>query len=144
MNVAYMHLCDYAMHSQDLKTSVIGIFSRIQVADLPSLQMGGYLVFGLETEGGSMAFPDSITIRVECLDPSDNVVFALTGESGQTRIAPTSPVSIAHQIVKLPAFPLKETGVHRIRVSVMGFEDATGSVRFDVSRMVGGPAPAGE
>lgn len=77
MKINFAHLCDYGTISKEGKLSVLGIFSNINTAKLPSVHPQMFVAFELEIPAAQVGHP--IKLRIECIDQDGQKVFGLDG-----------------------------------------------------------------
>lgn len=78
MNVTYGFLCDYATVSREGKLSIIGIFSDINVGQLPARHPQAFLAFELELSYAEVNL--DLPMRIECVDEDGSPVFKMDGQ----------------------------------------------------------------
>lgn len=116
MNVNFALLCDYALLSADGKVSLLGVFTRINAAQLPTVLPRAYFVFELGLDYTEMGKP--FEVRVECVDADGSPVLKTRNEitvqgTGKPGDKPTVP-----QILQLPPLQFKRDGSYDINVFV--------------------------
>lgn len=109
-------LSDYALLANDLKPSVLGIFSTIRVRRLPALHASSYLTFQLEIGREDAGQP--VAIMIECVDPSGEPLFRVEGEGTLSASAGSEGDVEVWQVVKLPPFQIETAGEHKVHLSV--------------------------
>lgn len=132
-----MHICDYAMISQDGKLSTMGIFSRIFTNTLPSVHPAMYLAFELELLLVELDRPFEMEIQLVDEDGNKKVQ-AKSSANIPRAIAPPGVSTITiPQVLGFAAFPVEKHGKYSFCVFING--DLKNSVSFEA-----GPAPTVE
>lgn len=111
LKVELMALADYALTAEDKKLSVMGIFDKVFVKQVPASHPRLSFVVTISGEVGS---EEKLTLRV--VAPSDKDVFKAEtsirlGENGK-----------ANMISNFEGFPLTEVGIYRFLVEKQGKE----------------------
>ena len=109
-------LSDYALLANDLKPSVLGIFSTIRVSRLPALHASSYLTYQLELRPEDAGQP--VVVMIECFDPSGEPLFRVEGEGTLSASAGIEGEVEAWQVVKLPPFQVGTVGEHKVNLSI--------------------------
>ena len=100
-------LCDYAMTAQDGKISAIGVFSQINVTQMPATHGRCFIVAILEASPG----PHELTIQV--IGPSGNPTLE---QAPRLRIEVPRNATSANIVADLKGMRLEEIGRHRIEL----------------------------
>lgn len=112
--VRYAHLCDYALASMDGKVSAMGLFSQINVVELPSIHPRAFLAFEIELQSAELGA--SHRVRIEFVDEDGKQLFRMEKEQvydGPKRVGETTS---APEIVGLPPLPLEREGLHAVHI----------------------------
>lgn len=104
-------LCDYAFRTQDNKLSIIGVFSQISLADLPSASPPFFVVISLGLDRGT-----------------HQVQFGLVDPMGQQVVpdAPAFDVEVESAgadtdlLLQFNGLPLQRSGIYQVQLFVEG------------------------
>ena len=107
MRVTLAVLADYANISQEGKLNILGIFDRVQVAELPTSLPQMHFVLRLEAHAAERDRAHSVEIRLH--DPDGQAVFEIKGEVTPRGGQPGLPV-LTNQILGLNNLRLQQTG----------------------------------
>lgn len=133
MDVRFAHLCDYASISREGKLSVMGIFSNINVGELPARHPFMCLAFELELSYAE--FGRKHTVEIKGVDADGGNQF-LTMKGEMVINAPEQPRRGERprigQIMQLHNMQFKRTGAHDIHIFVNG--DLKQTVTFLITR----------
>lgn len=115
MKVTYAHLCDYASVSREGKLSAMGIFDRIFVHALPSVQPIMYLAFGLELRPAELDRQFDLLIKLVEQDGKSLVEMISQGKVAAAATQPGQPIG-APQIFALAGVPLEREGTFSLDI----------------------------
>jgi hypothetical protein len=100
-------LCDYALTAQDGKISAVGIFSQINVGNLPAVHGRCFIVAVLEAESGE----HELTLQV--VSPKGAGILE---RPPQLRIDVPANATTANIVADLKGMRIEELGRHRIEL----------------------------
>ncbi len=99
-------MCDFALVSKEGKLSIVGIFDRMFVTDLPSSFLRFFIVATVKGEPG---IEHKIKVKAESPSGKDffasNEISVTLGNNGRT-----------HHITDVANFPLPETGEYKLKL----------------------------
>jgi hypothetical protein len=104
-------VCDYALKSQDDKLSVLGIFSQINVADMPSTSPPFFVVVSIGMDVGQHQ------IRIGVLNPMGNNVLP---EPPQFEVDVEQPGAATDVLLQFNGLPFDRTGIYQVQIFVDG------------------------
>src|SRR5438270_3451213 len=105
-------LCDYALTSQDGKLSVLGIFSQMNMAQLPGVTPPYFAVVVLSLDQGSYS------VRFGVVDPVGQQV--LTEEAPEFDMEVETPGADTNLVIQFNNLPLARPGIYQIQLFVDG------------------------
>ena len=105
-------LCDYALTSQDGKLSVLGIFSQMNLAQLPGTSPPFFVVVVLTLDRGT--FP----VRFGIVDPSGGSV--LPEEPPPFDVQAEMPGTDTNLVLQFNNLPLSRPGIYQLQVFLEG------------------------
>lgn len=114
MKVTFAHLCDYAAISREGKLSVMGMFSAVNVAVLPTTHPMMYLVF--EIEFSTAEFDRDLRLEVKVADADGGPIAAIKGafRIGGKVVAGETPK--APQLIPVANLPLAKAGNYQFSI----------------------------
>lgn len=119
-------VCDQAIREEGThKWSLIGVFSRVTVQTIPALHPSMALYLAI-TE-----IHDEIDFKVEALAGEGPEEKKLVEAHGKIKTA--DPRVVGEMVMRFPAFPIVQEGVHSIRVT--SGSERIGSTKFYVERV---------
>lgn len=105
-------LCDYALTSQDGKLSVLGIFSQMNMAQLPGVTPPYFAVVVLGLEQGSYS------VRFGVVDPVGQQV--LTDEAPEFDMEVETAGADTNLVIQFNNLPLSRPGIYQIQLFLDG------------------------
>jgi hypothetical protein len=131
VRVSYIHVCDYAMVSQDGKLSAMGIFSRLFANKLPAIHPAMYLAFELELLLAELDRP--FEMEIQLVDEDGNrQVQAKSQANVPKSLAPPGVSSVTiPQVLGFASFPIQKHGKYTFCVFING--DLKNSVSFEAA-----------
>jgi hypothetical protein len=123
LKLDFLALCDFAMTSAEGKLSIIGIFDRMFVRDVPSSFLRFFIVAIVRGESDStvkITYLVKTPSKKEALNPKE--IMVKIGSSGKANLT----VDVAN-------FPLPEVGEYQLIIKADGKE--LGSTLFYVSKV---------
>jgi len=145
MQINFAHLCDYATISRENKLSVLGIFSVINVQQIPYVHSQAYLAFEVELNYAEMGRP--FTIELKCVDADGNSVFEVKGQAiAAPKSGPPKPGERPRiaQALGIQNIALNRTGAYDINIFLNGKLEK--QISFEVNNKsalsAGGTPPA--
>lgn len=139
MKVNFAHLCDYALISREGKLSVLGIFSQLFAAKLPTVHPLLHVVFEVELSPAELGH--EMHIEVQCADADGGVIvkaeakFRLDGQA-----APGARIPLP-QVIPFVGVQLQKPGTHAWSIFVNGVHAK--DIPFEVQLVKAPPGPAG-
>ncbi len=124
-------LCDYALTAKDGKISAVGIFSQINVAQLPAVHGRLFVVAILEATAGS--YP----LQLQIVAPSGADVLP---DPPRLQIEVPASATTANIVADLNGLEVKEIGRHRLQLR--SEERVLGSAPFTVNMIFRQPQAA--
>ena len=141
MQINYAHLCDYALLSKDGKLSILGIFDRIQPAQLPFALPQSFLAFEIELNYAEVG--KEFEAKIECVDADGNPLF---GAQSKIQVNPASGKRPKvgdnprlPQVIGLTNLVVNRVGEHNINFWLQG--KLSHQLRFEVVRAEQTPPP---
>jgi hypothetical protein len=104
-------VCDYALKSQDDKLSVLGIFSQINLAEVPGASPPFFVVVSIGMDVGNHQ------VRVGVLNPMGGNVLP---EPPQFEVDVEQPGAATDLLLQFNGLPFERTGIYQIQVFVDG------------------------
>jgi hypothetical protein len=104
-------VCDYALKSQDDKLSVLGIFSQINLAEVPGASPPFFVVVSIGMDVGNHQ------VRVGVLNPMGRNVLP---EPPQFEVDAEQPGAATDLLLQFNGLPFERTGIYQIQVFVDG------------------------
>lgn len=140
MHVNYAMLCDYALLSIDGKPSLMGVYSRINTAQFPSLHPPTFLVFEIELDYTELG--KQVDVHVQCVDADGSPILdarAAIQTFGKGKIGdrPLLP-----QILRLPPLRFDKEGKYDINIFLANDPSPKKRVSFEVVVVPPGTPPA--
>jgi hypothetical protein len=105
-------LCDYALTSQDGKLSILGIFSQMNLGQLPGSSPPFFVVVVLTLDRGT--FP----VRFGIVDPSGQSI--LPAEPPPFDVEVEMPGTDTNLVLQFNNLPLSRPGIYQIQVFLEG------------------------
>jgi hypothetical protein len=105
-------LCDYALTSQDGKLSILGIFSQMNLGQLPGVSPPFFVVVVLTLDRGT--FP----VRFGIVDPSGGSV--LPEEPPPFDVQVDMPGTDTNLVLQFNNLPLSRPGIYQMQVFLEG------------------------
>ena len=105
-------LCDYALTSQDGKLSVLGIFSQMNMAQLPGVTPPYFAVVVLGLEQGNYS------VRFGVVDPVGQQV--LTDEAPEFDMDVETAGADTNLVIQFNNLPLSRPGIYQIQMFLDG------------------------
>lgn len=105
-------LCDYALTSQDGKLSVLGIFSQMNMAQLPAVTPPYFAVVVLSLDVGNYS------VRFGVVDPVGQQV--LTDEAPEFEMEVETAGADTNLVIQFNNLPLSRPGIYQIQLFVDG------------------------
>ena len=140
MRVTFAHLCDYALISKEGKLSILGMFSGMQLSQIPAVQPMMYLAFEIELSPAELN--RDFSIRIECTDEDGNRVF----QSGAKARVDAKPKPGKRprfaQVITIRMMQVRRVGPHSIHFWLNEHLDESHTVVFDVELIGQQPPPA--
>jgi hypothetical protein len=104
-------VCDYALKSQDDKLSVLGIFSQINVQDIPASSPPFFVVVSIAMDIGNHE------VRIGVLNPIGGSAIP---ETPQFEVDVEQPGATTDVLLQFNSLPLERAGIYQIQVFVDG------------------------
>lgn len=104
-------VCDYALKSQDDKLSVLGIFSQINVAEIPATSPPFFVVVSIAMDLGNHQ------VRIGVLNPTGGNVLP---EPPQFEVDVEQPGATTDVLLQFNGLPFERTGIYQVQVFVDG------------------------
>lgn len=104
-------VCDYALKSQDEKLSVLGIFSQINVAEVPASSPPFFVVVSIAMDVGNHQ------VRVGVLNPVGGNVLP---DTPQFEVDVEQPGAATDVLLQFNGLPFERTGIYQVQVFVDG------------------------
>jgi uncharacterized protein DUF6941 len=105
-------LCDYALTSQDGKLSVLGIFSQMNMAQLPGITPPYFAVVVLSLD------PGTYSVRFGVVDPVGQQV--LTDETPEFDMEVETAGADTNLVIQFNNLPLSRPGIYQVQLFVDG------------------------
>lgn len=105
-------LCDYALTSQDGKLSVLGIFSQMNMAQIPGVTPPFFAVAVLSLDQGSYS------VRFGVVDPVGQQI--LTDEAPEFDMEVETPGADTNLVIQFNNLPLARPGIYQIQLFLDG------------------------
>lgn len=105
-------LCDYALTSQDGKLSILGMFSQMNLAEMPGVSPPFFVVVVLTLDRGT--FP----VRFGIVDPTG--VSVLPEEPPPIDVEVEMPGADTNLVLQFNNLPLSRPGIYQLQVFVDG------------------------
>jgi hypothetical protein len=103
-------LCDYALTSQDGKLSVLGIFSQMNMAQLPGITPPYFAVVVLSLD------PGNYSVRFGVVDPVGQQV--LTDEAPEFDMEVETAGADTNLVIQFNNLPLSRPGIYQVQLFV--------------------------
>lgn len=128
MKINYGFLADYASLSREGKLSIMGIFSRIGVPELPATHPQAYIAFEVEMHYGEVG--EAFELRVEIRDPEGAVLFERKGRMQAKGDVRPGDIPRIQQILPVQNLELQREGRHDVNFYIQG--EMKRAVSFEV------------
>lgn len=102
-------VCDYALKSQDDKLSVLGIFSQINVAEIPGSSPPFFVVVSIAMDLGNHQ------VRIGVLNPMGSNVLP---DAPHFEVDVEQPGATTDVLLQFNGLPFDRTGIYQIQVFV--------------------------
>lgn len=116
MKVTYVVLCDYALFGAGQKTSLIDVFHRIDVENLPAEYRQAFVAFEILVEGPRER--GVIPVRIACVDSDEKVVFEEEGKLSIEKELAELDLLFVQNTVRLTDIELETYGKYEITIYV--------------------------
>ncbi|HSW89250.1 MAG TPA: hypothetical protein VLH19_00050 [Patescibacteria group bacterium] len=129
LTLQFITLADYIITAEDKKMSVIGMFDKVFVRELPAVHRQMWLAVGLVGKSGEQKM---LSLRVLAPSGSEEVKTELQftiGDNGKSTLT-----------VNFDGFPIKETGIFTIQL--MDGTSVVGGTTFEAIKVQEQPASA--
>lgn len=136
MNIKLALLADYANITAEGKLNILGIFDRVNVAQLPAVHPQMQLVLRLEAHPAEADRSHEVEIKMH--DPDGQTIFEINGDITPHGTEPGQPLA-SNQIITINNLRLATTGVHTVIIFVDN--DLKAEVPLAVRRAEGAKPP---
>jgi hypothetical protein len=139
MKVNFAHLCDHAVVSLEGKLSIIGVFSQINVANVPTVWLGAWLVFEIELDYTEVGHP--IEVRVACVDADGAQILEAKATMQTEGKAKIGDHPVVPQVLRLPPLRFNRAGAYDVNIFLDSAPSPKARVPFQVVLTATPPAP---
>jgi hypothetical protein len=139
MQVNFAHLCDFALMSAEGKLSLIGLFSRIVVPQLPAVLQQSFVAFEIELDYTEIGTP--VDVRVEIVDADGAKVIKGTHHVPTQGQGKPGDRALIPQVMRLPPLQFGRAGSYDINIFLGTDVAPKGRITFDIVSTGQPPTP---